>query len=90
MPEVGTIEGYILKTHTEFEVNRLNRTGDFMSTSLEKVVSRKTQLKLLCLLFLHKIFFVSSWNINKKNCKKIDTKNIFFMKPKKNARNLGL
>ena len=41
MPEVGTIEGYILKAHIKFQVDRLNRTRDFMSTRLEKVVSRK-------------------------------------------------
>ena len=45
MPEVGTIEGYILEVHTKFEVNRLNRTRDFMSTKSKKVVSRKTRLK---------------------------------------------
>ena len=43
MPEVGTIEKYILKAHTKFEVNRLNRTRDFMSTRLIKLVLRKTR-----------------------------------------------
>ena len=49
MPEVGTIKGYILKAHTKFGVNRLNR--------LEKVVSRKTRLKFLFLFFFYTKFF---------------------------------
>ena len=50
MPEERTIDGYILKAHTKFEVikvNWLNRTRDFMSTSLKKVISRKTSIKQL-------------------------------------------
>ena len=45
MPEVETIEGYILNAYTKFEVNRLNGTQDFMSTRLKKVISRTTRLK---------------------------------------------
>ena len=52
MPEVGTMKEYILKAHTKFEVNRLNRIRDFMSTSLKKVVSRKTRLKFFLNFFL--------------------------------------
>ena len=59
MPEVGAIEGYILKAHTEFGVNRLNTSLDFMSTGLKKLVSRKMRLKFLFLFFLNK-FFASS------------------------------
>ena len=51
MLEVKAIEGYILKAHTKFEVNRLNRTRDFMSARLKKVVSKKTTLKFLFLFF---------------------------------------
>ena len=36
MPEVGTIDGCILEVHTNFEVNRLDRTQDFMSIRLKK------------------------------------------------------
>ena len=45
MHEVGTIERSILKVHTKFKVNQLNRTRDFMSTRSKKVVSTKTRLK---------------------------------------------
>ena len=56
MLEVRTIEGYILKTHTIFEVNWLKRTQDFVSTRLKKVVSRKNRLKFLFLSFYTKFF----------------------------------
>ena len=56
MREDETIEGYILKAHIKFEVNRLNRTRDFMSTRLKKVVSRKTRLKFLFFFFYANIF----------------------------------
>ena len=52
MPEVGTIDRYIVKAQDKFEVNRLNRTRDFMLTRLKKVVLRKTRLKFLFLFFL--------------------------------------
>ena len=38
MPEVETIEGYLLKVEIKFEVDRLNRIRDFMSTRLKKIV----------------------------------------------------
>ena len=47
MLELGTVEGYILKARTKFEINRLNKNRNFMSTRLKKVVSRKTRLKFL-------------------------------------------
>ena len=53
-------EAYILKAHTKFEVNWLNRTRDFMSIRLKKVATRKMRLKFLFLFFLHEFFFVSS------------------------------
>ena len=60
MPEVGVIEGYILKAHIKFGVNRFDGTRDFMSNRLKKVFSRKTRLKFLISIFSQKIFFVRS------------------------------
>ena len=61
MLEVGTLDGYILKAHTKFEVNRSNITRDFMATRLKKVVSRKTRLKFHFFnFFFHKKSFLSS------------------------------
>ena len=64
MPEVGTIEEYILNAHTKFEDNWLNRTRDFISTKLIKYF-RENHVSNFYLFFSTQIFFLSSWNINK-------------------------
>ena len=52
MPTLGTIEGYILKVRTKFEVNQLNRSRDFMSTF--EYNFRQPQLSK-CMLYLRYI-----------------------------------
>ena len=50
IPEVGTVEGYILKAHTKFEVNQLNRTRDFVN-QVEKSNFEKIAFKNFTFIF---------------------------------------
>ena len=49
MLEIGTIEGFVLKVHIKFEVNRLQKTRDFVY-QVEKSSFEKTRLKFLIFL----------------------------------------
>ena len=45
MLEIGTIEGFVLKVHIKFEVNRLQKTRDF-AYQVEKSSFEKNAFKV--------------------------------------------